>query len=279
MLPDDVLLEIFHFHVNEARYDEDENGKKAMEAWQPLVHVCRRWRVVVFGSPRRLNLRLACTANTRAREMVDVWPALPLVIQDRGYGRRGSVDNIVALLERRDLVHRISQISLWHFSKLHLEVIGEAMQIPFPELTTLDLHCYGETQPVVPLSDSFLGGSAPQLRFLELGCIPYPGLPKLLLSATHLIRLHLERIPRSGYFSPEAMVACLSTLTSLEDLSLGFESPWPRPDLESRRLPPSTRIVLPVLGHFWFKGVGEYLEHLVARIDALSTQIRGYNLL
>jgi hypothetical protein len=29
-----------------------------------------------------------------------------------------------------------------------------------------------------------------------------------------------------------------------------------------------TRIILPVLGHFWFKGVGEYLEDLVARIDA-----------
>ena len=64
------------------------------------------------------------------------------------------------------------------------------------------------------------------------------------------------------------MVACLSTLTSLGWLSLEFESPWPRPDLESRRLRPLTRTVLPVLGHFWFRGVGEYLEDLVARIDA-----------
>ncbi|KAN0109365.1 hypothetical protein V8E52_009337 [Russula decolorans] len=37
--------------------------------------------------------------------------------------------------------------------------------------------------------------------------IPFPGLPKLLLSATHLVQLWLANIPHSGYISPEAMVA------------------------------------------------------------------------
>ena len=274
MLPDDVLLEIFDFHVDEARYaddDEDENGKKAMKAWQSLVHVCRRWRSVVFGSPRRLNLRLVCSPSTPAGDMVDVWPALPLVIQDRGYGRRGSVDNIVALLERSDLVRRIIKINLWYVSSWQLDDILEAMQVPFPELTHLDLHHYDKTKPVHPLSDSFLGGSAPRLRSLWLYGIPYPGLPKLLLSATHLSHLtdlHYDRIPHSGWISPEAMVVCLSTLTSLEGLSLGFESPWSRPVWERRVPPPMTRTVLPVLDSFWFNGVCEYLEDLVARIDA-----------
>ena len=64
------------------------------------------------------------------------------------------------------------------------------------------------------------------------------------------------------------MVACLSVLTSLDRLSLEFQSPQSRPDRESRRPPPSTRSVLPALTYFSFKGDSEYLEDLVARIDA-----------
>jgi hypothetical protein len=121
---------------------------------------------------------------------------------------------------------------------------------------------------MVPLSDSFLGGSAPRLRFLGLDRIPYLGLPKLLLSATHLVYLHLWNIPHSGYISPEVMVTALSTLTSLGSLTIVFQSPRSHPDPASRRPPPPTRAVLPVLTHFWFKGVPEYLDDLVARIDA-----------
>jgi hypothetical protein len=265
MLPDDVLLALFQFHVDED-WSENENEENRMRAWQSLVHVCRRWRSVVFGSPRRLNLRLVCSSGTPAGDTVDVWPALPLVIQDFDCYTR-SMDNVVALLEHHDLVRRIIRIKFEEISSSQLEEISEATQVPFPELTHLRLRS-DQTEPVLPLSDSFLGGSAPRLRFLNLYDIPYPGLPKLLVSATHLTELHLTRIPHSGYIPPEAMVACLSTLTSLEVLSLGFESPLPRPDWESRRLPPPTHAVLPMLEDFWFKGVGEYVEYFVVRIDA-----------
>jgi hypothetical protein len=118
---------------------------------------------------------------------------------------------------------------------------------------------------VVP--DSFLGGSAPSLRKLSLFYIPFPGLPKLLLSSTHLVDLHLWRIPHSGYFPPEAMVTCLSVLTRLETLELDFESSQSRPDRGPRRPHPQTRILLPVLAQLCFKGVREYLEVLVAPVD------------
>jgi len=143
------------------------------------------------------------------------------------------------------------------------------VQEPFPALTRLSLRSKnGETSPVIP--DSFLGGSAPHLRLqsLFLISIPFPGLPKLLLSATQLVHLHLWDIPHSGYISPEKMVACLSVLTSLEALSIGFKSPQSRPDQNSHRLPPPTRTLLPVLYRLQFNGVSEYLEDLVARIDA-----------
>ena len=61
------------------------------------------------------------------------------------------------------------------------------------------------------------------------------------------------------------MVRCLSTLTRLERLSLQFESPLSRP---VRRPHPPTRSILPALAHISFNGVSEYLEDLVARIDA-----------
>jgi hypothetical protein len=91
--------------------------------------------------------------------------------------------------------------------------------------------------------------------------------PKLLLSATHLVNLYLLKIPLSGYISPEAMATCLSMLTGLEVLRLEFESPQSCPDLKSRRPFPPTRSIFPTLTTIWFKGVNEYLEELVARID------------
>ena len=264
MLPDDVLLEIFHFFVDEA-WSESGYESDAMEAWQSLVHMCRRWRIVVFGSPRRLNLRLVCTRKTRATDTVDIWPALPLLIQDSGPSE--SMDNIIALLERSDLVHRITQISL-DVSGPELEHISEGMQIPFSELIYLDLYDYRQEMLILPLSDSFLGGSTPRLKSLHFYRISYPGLPKLLLSATHLTRLDLRDIPNSGYIPPEAMAACLSTLTSLERLILVFRFPRPFHGQESQRLRPSLRTSLHVLDNFRFRGSGEYLEVLVARIDA-----------
>jgi hypothetical protein len=113
-----------------------------------------------------------------------------------------------------------------------------------------------------------LGRSAPHLRFLMLHGIPFPGLPKLLLSATNLVRLYLLNIPHSGYISPDAMVTALTALTCLQFLDIAFRSPRSHPDQASRLPPPPTRIVLPALTGIRFKGACEYLDDLVARIDA-----------
>ena len=230
------------------------------KAWQSLVHVCRRWRSIVFGSPRHLNLQLVYKEGTRARDTLDVWPALPLVIWS--YGVK-SVDNIIAVLERKD---RVCQIILVNAQSSALEIILVAMQRPFPELTHLTIYPLNKTIPVVP--DSLLCGSAPRLEDLKLYGIPFPGLPKLLMSAPHLVHLYLVNIPHSGYISPDVMVTALFPLTNLEYLTLQFQSPRSCPDQANRRSPPSTRSVLPVLTHFIFRGVSEYLEDLVACIDA-----------
>jgi hypothetical protein len=253
MLHEDVLLDIFDFYVIE-RSDQ----KKDVEAWQTLVHVCRQWRTIVFGSPRRLNLRLHCATTTRTP--VDVWPAMPLHIEGYVWSTE-ELDNIIALLEHND---RVYHINLADYS-LYLEVILPAMQKPFPELTHLDLF---SNKAVTVVPDSFLGGSVPRLRQLTLKRIPFLGLPKLLLTAPNVSYLSLSDIPHSGYISPKAIVTALSTLTSLRYLRLEFESPRSLPDGESRHLPSLTRSVLPALNTLTFKGVGEYMEDLAALIDA-----------
>jgi hypothetical protein len=260
MLPDVVLLEIFDFY--QICYMETA-PTQLTGRWQTLVHVCRKWRIVVFGSPRRLDLRLPCLESTPVRETLDIWPRLPIVVVGTLKEESG-VDNLVAVLEHND---RICELSLWNVLSSQLEKVLAAMQQPFPALTYLQLlnrQPEDETAAVVPAS--FLGGSVPRLQTLFLDRVPFPGLPKLLLSATHLVDLKLWGIPHSGYISPEAMVTCLSVLTRLERLDIRFKSPQSRPDRRLLRLP--TRIVLPVLKGLWFNGVSEYLEDLVVRIDA-----------
>ena len=194
--------------------------------------------------------------------MLDIWPALPLVIQSPYLNEIGGTDNVIAVLERSD---RVCQITLEDVQSWDMEIYLAAMQQPFPELTYLLLQSFGEMLSVDP--DSFLVGSAPRLEYLKLYNIPFPGLPKLLLSATQLVELVLY-ISHSGYIPPDAMVAALSTLTSLEELCLEFRSPRSCPDQASRRPPPSTRSVLPILTRFRFYGVAEYLEDLAACINA-----------
>ncbi len=256
MLPGEALLEIFDWYLIGLTWHVD------IEAWQMLVHVCQKWRNLVFESPHRLNLRLLCTDDSPVGKILDIWPALPIVIRSRK--TRMGEGNIVAALTHNV---RVCGISIYCVNGSLWEKDLVAMQESFPALTHLHICPNYEAPPIV--SDSFLGGSAPNLRYLTLGLVPFPGLPKLLSSATHLVKLDLWGIPQSGYFSPEAMATALSALTSLETIALEFKSPRSCPGRGLRHPPPTTtRSVLPALTKFTFKGVSEYLEDLVARINA-----------
>ena len=140
------------------------------------------------------------------------------------------------------------------------------MDESFPALTHLYLGTDFELAPDLP--DGFLGGSAPHLRSFILNYIPFPALPKLLLSTGNLVGLYLSRMPHSGYIPPESMVICLSSLTRLETFSLAFDSPRSRPDQSGRHSSSFTRVDLPALVKLSFLGVSEYIEDLVARINA-----------
>ncbi|KAH9012100.1 hypothetical protein EDB85DRAFT_1038061 [Lactarius pseudohatsudake] len=91
--PDNVLLEIFDSY----RRDHNLCGSHfySIWDWHRLVHVCPRWREIIFSSPRRLNLQLLCTHGTPVRKNLGCWPLFPIIVDYFTY--RGT-DNRKALL-------------------------------------------------------------------------------------------------------------------------------------------------------------------------------------
>jgi hypothetical protein len=261
MLPDDVLLEIFDFCRSRSYADHD------MWNWRPLVHVCQTWRYIVFASPHRLDLQILCTYRTPVRKNLDIWPAFPIIIDyynlhaGRGIPPKDEGNAIAAF----DSAHlgRVRFVRL-DVTGLQLGKIATVMQEPFPVLIHLEISSDVGNAPVLPAK--FLGKSAPCLQEVSLSGVPYPAIPTLLLSAGDLVTLNLRNIPLAGYFSPEAMVAALAVMPRLRTFIIEFQSATHRPD---RICPPTvTRAVLPALISFEFQGASEYLEDLVARIDA-----------
>ena len=279
VLPDDVLLRMFDFYVDvpvDMSPSDYDTRKPKIEVWQSLVHVCRRWRSLVLTSPRRLNLRLVCTPKTPVKDTLDIWPALPLIVAgDMSPTLSESIlspgtDNIIAALEQSN---RVCQVSLWSLLEFQLEKVLATMQVPFPELTDLRLVFDAIFATDLDIPDSFLGGSAPRLHSFSLDEIPFPGLPKLLLSATRLVKLHLTDIPYFGFISSGAMVDPLSVLSCLEVLSIELRYPYPHLGWERQRLSPLNPTILPALRNLHFEGNSQYLEDLVSRIDTPQLRI------
>ena len=258
-LPDDALMEIFFFDLSQGRPWE----------WHRLVHVCRRWRYLIFGSPCSLNLQLFCTYGAPVKDNLDCWPAFPIVVRYFAFSNpsplsvsAGDEDNIIAALKHPG---RIRTIQLNVTTPL-LEGLAILAPQPFPALETLELETQTETGFILP-SESF-GGPFPRLRVLHLTRITFPALQRLLLSAENLFSLKLEALPSSEYVSPETLMICLATVTFLETLHLRFNFPISRFIAGGDISAPQSRVVLASLDEFAFHGASEYLECLLSGIDA-----------
>jgi hypothetical protein len=261
-LPDDVLLETFELYLG--KDDPDDIGDHNYDEWQTLVHVSHRWRCIVFASPRRLDLKLYCTRQRLVKsKTLNIWPAFPIVINAYDIQSKEDETDIIAALGQRNRVCKIFCYNEQFQDSLLKEFA--AIDKPFPALTSLALVSWEQHVTVLP--DSFLGGSAPRLRSLYLGGIPYPSIGKLLSSTTNLVQLTLWGIPHSGYIAPEAIVPCLSMLAKLESLGLGFQYNHSRAHQTSRHPPPLTRVVFPNLTILTLDGEIEYLEDILSQIE------------
>jgi hypothetical protein len=223
---------------------------------------------VIFGSPRRLDLRVVCTDTTPTTTSLDIWPLFPISISCRYTDEKG-VENVIAAVEHG--LDRILHISINAINGRALKKLAAAMQQPLPTLKHFRLMSFDESVPVLP--ETFLGGSAPQLETFSLHGIPFPKFPQFILSFTQIRYLSISDISHSGYIPPNAMVACLAALPNLQDLYIVFRSPLSRP---SRITPPHTRSVLPALTGLSFYGVSEYFEDFVAQID--TPLLHGLNI-
>lgn len=256
MLPDDVLLWVFDF-CGIGEY-----------WWHGLVHVCRRWRQLILASPRRLNLQLLCTCTTPVRKDLGLWPTIPLAIRNNSnspYINYTREDNILAALKHSD---RVRNITLSMKNCLYsVEKVFKTMQKPFPALSHLRLSITNPSPlySAIILPNEFLGGDASSLQELWLIEISFPALPTLILSAINLIDLHLCGL--SAQILPETMASSLAVTTRLELLFIEFSSPGSPLDLDEAPPTSPTRVVLPALTQFQYRGLSHYMEDFVSRID------------
>ncbi|KAN0134629.1 hypothetical protein V8E53_007414 [Lactarius tabidus] len=158
MLPDEILLEIFdcvRLAVRAATEPDcnicDDSDPSCTSCEWQLVHVCRRWRSLVFASPHRLDLRLVYSFRRKARVMkkaLDRWPTLPIVLRYPQHTiRRGPFiledeSNAYFALQHPN---RIREINLFLTNSLLLKT-GGLLFSSFPVLEYLRLESPNATE-------------------------------------------------------------------------------------------------------------------------------------
>ena len=249
-LSDKVLLKIFRYFLDASpRY------------WIRLVHICHKWRRIVFEARQPLSLRLFCTHGTPVLKTLDFLPSLPIVVE---YGGSPALspptqkdgDNIVAALKRSERVH---SITLTVTSSLLKKL--STLEGPFLELEDLIL----SRDSAVPLTLPRTFRWGPRLRRLHLTSIAFPALLQLL-SSSNLVDLRLHDVPNISHISPETLMKPLSGMSRLRSFSLHF--PAAAATYRAPSPPYEGHFVLPTLTRLYFRGITRYLEDLVAIIDA-----------
>ena len=259
LLDYDSLLQIFSCYRL-----EDRDNWHLRHTWWRLAHVCRRWRYLIYHSPSHLDVCLRLTNGSPSMATLSHLPPLPLVIDysDRtGILTRKNEDNIDLGLQQHG---RVRWVALQAPSS-RLRMWLEPMNKLFPRLRGLSLLSTTTGEMSLALPETF---QAPDLHHLSLHGI---GLPKglaLLASMITLSILTLTNIRDSCYFPPGQLVTQLKGLPYLEELSIGFAIPIPLPSSEGVLLPaPVSPVTLATLRQLTFRGLGVYLDNLVAQIN------------
>jgi hypothetical protein len=196
--------------------------------------------------------------------ILDCWPTLPLLVRYKGPKSKSLPKNIVHALRHPD---RVCEVELVLSSSL-IGSIVPVIQEPFPVLECIRITIKNAARSPRLISGPFLGGTAPRLKEVKLDGVafPFPTIRQVLSSAANnLVQLCLSNIPDAGYFSPDALASCLSTLAQLQQLNIDFHSPSSRPISKACSAP--ERVILPSLSILNFHGASEYLEEFVAQVD------------
>jgi hypothetical protein len=249
-LSDQVLLKIFRYYLD-----------ASPRFWPRLLHICPRWRRIVFVSSRALPIRLVCTHGSPIPKALSLWPALlPIDVKYGGFQELDPTpedeDNIMAALRQ---FYPVRSISLTITSSL-LEKLY-SIKHTFPRLENLILlsrHYVRQTLPIAFRHTS-------HLHCLHLTGFTAPNLLQLLLSSRNLVDLQLHDVLDPRHVSLEAFTNALSEMAQLRSLSLHFLSTDVYLASHSSTV---GNVLLPVISRFNFRGSSAFLEDLVAIIDA-----------
>ena len=230
--------------------------------WCKLSHVCQRWRHLIYASTFHMDMHIECINGTPIVNTLDHLPPLPLVVK---YIFPITEQDELGIYHALRLHGRIRHINL-HLPPSMMQQCLVLMDTHFPMLEYLSLSFEGDKFTTLTLPKAFL---APNLRHLDLPAVSPPKRLRLLTSSLPLVTLVLKNIKASSYFRPRVLVARLRSLPQLEELSIQFSIPIPRPSAEWEL---SGEQVFPVplltLKKLCFVGVSSYLESLVAQIWA-----------
>ena len=194
-------------------------------------------------------------------------PPLPLIIDYSGIDRDIDItaedeEEIIVALEKRDRVRRVRfEVPLPNLQKFIMAIEEE-----YPVLEYLVVERPTEdTSTTLMLPETF---QAPHLRHLGLEGFALPIGSRLLTTAVGLITLVLVLKHPSSYFQPNTLLQWISIMPQLETLHILFLFPVPNHDVERQLMqtPILTRVTLPNLRWFAFRGVSAYMEAVVRRI-------------
>ncbi|KAI9452222.1 hypothetical protein BJY52DRAFT_946830 [Lactarius psammicola] len=165
-----------------------------------------------------------CTNGTPTVDTLDHLSFLPLFVDYQDVPATGAQDKLGMshALQLRDRVRRVDlRIPPSSLRELLVFINGS-----FPILEHLSLSHRAEdgTSPILPTTLL-----APNLRCLTLLGVDLPKELLFLTSIVSLVTLTLTNIQASGYFLPSHLVTRLQAFPQLEELSIGFSIPIPRP--------------------------------------------------
>ena len=277
-IPDEVLLEIFDSY-RQLFTQGHHNDWNRRPKWFKLIHVCQRWRRIVFASSTRLSLCLV-VANNNPGHMKAIFspriPPLPIAVDYHPrkpcshYARSNAKDlgRVLAALKRCNRVRGIT----FSGTGPDFDKFFKATKHRFPELKSLDLRNQLTRKPELTLPATFLKGSAPHLRHLILHFISFTSMSQLLSSPTALIELSLGINISYGPFPTTSLLAHLQCMRSLRRLELRTQR---TPGFIDSTMPPTKPgdiVLLPRLTCFRYQGHSLFLATLVAGFAAPSLQ-------
>ena len=180
-LNDDILLGIFHCY----RLDE-MNGWNDRLGWRKLLHVCQRWRHLIYECSSHLGMYITCTNGAPIVDTLDHLPPLPLIVKYTSTTRRTEQDEL-GIYQALRLHGRIRLIGIdLPPSILHKALALMDENFPILEHLSLSYSCSADSGDRLPLTlpKAFL---APNLRNLTLSGISLPRRLRLLTSTVSLV--------------------------------------------------------------------------------------------